>query len=646
MNTPIRRRLVPTAVLFLGALVASTEKTLARDLTFEDRVKAQEAIERVYYSHQVGAMKPFAEAVPPARLELKVRTYLKQSAALERFWRTPVTAEMLGQELLRMASATRMPDRLRELEAALGDDPFLIQETLARPVLVDRLTRNFFATDATLHDKERREADALREDLAQGRLDPRSEHPRRTVVEVARVEAVAGAEGIDAPALAGGKKDPSRIELRPDAFERYRALIPSADGEIGQVQEEREAFAIRAPLSKKEDTLRVATFIVRKQPWDEWWASVKSDLQETVEAVARPDVSLPKIQAERSEVFTDTTCPADETWDSRTLDGLLSPRDSHTTVWTGSVMVVWGGSNGGPLNTGGRYDPATDTWTATSTINAPAARYLHTAVWTGSVMIVWGGHSGKRYFENSGAGGLYEPVADVWTPMAVTTTPKARIAHTAIWTGSRMIVWGGYFLRHESPEPDIHVRTYYLNDGGQYDPDTDSWTAVTTVNAPSARTAHAAVWTGSLMVVWGGGANSYDSTGGRYDPATDTWTSTSMTNAPSARDGGAAVWTGSRMIVWGGGPMTPPEADTTPRPTPGPPRPRGRPRHLASGTPPSGQEPTWSCGVATFCLRVLTTSFFPTPGAGTTPSPTPGPPLRQSMPRPAADAPPSGLEAA
>ena len=44
------------------------------------------------------------------------------------------------------------------------------------------------------------------------------------------------------------------------------------------------------------------------------------------------------------------------------------------------------------LNTGGRYNPSTDSWTATSTTNAPAARYDHTAVWTGSEMIVWGGY--------------------------------------------------------------------------------------------------------------------------------------------------------------------------------------------------------------------------------------------------------------
>jgi hypothetical protein len=55
-------------------------------------------------------------------------------------------------------------------------------------------------------------------------------------------------------------------------------------------------------------------------------------------------------------------------------------------------MLVWGGYDDSGLNlTGGRYDPATDTWAATSTVNAPSARIYHTAVWTGTEMIVWGG---------------------------------------------------------------------------------------------------------------------------------------------------------------------------------------------------------------------------------------------------------------
>ena len=81
----------------------------------------------------------------------------------------------------------------------------------------------------------------------------------------------------------------------------------------------------------------------------------------------------------------------------------------------------------------------------------------------------------------------------------------------------------------------------------------DTWTFTSIPNAPEARTEHTAVWTGSEMIVWGG-VNGFGvfNTGGRYNPSTDTWTATSTTNAPSARAGHTAVWTGSEMIVWGG----------------------------------------------------------------------------------------------
>jgi hypothetical protein len=65
-------------------------------------------------------------------------------------------------------------------------------------------------------------------------------------------------------------------------------------------------------------------------------------------------------------------------------------------------MVVWGGlaSPSTYFNTGGRYNPGTDGWTATNTSNAPSARYAHTAVWTGSEMIVWGGTKRHEQFQH------------------------------------------------------------------------------------------------------------------------------------------------------------------------------------------------------------------------------------------------------
>ena len=61
-----------TAVVSILALTASTAVAHGRELTFADRVAAQKAIERVYYSHQIGVERSFEEAVPRDLLERKV----------------------------------------------------------------------------------------------------------------------------------------------------------------------------------------------------------------------------------------------------------------------------------------------------------------------------------------------------------------------------------------------------------------------------------------------------------------------------------------------------------------------------------------------------------------------------------------------
>ena len=103
-------------------------------------------------------------------------------------------------------------------------------------------------------------------------------------------------------------------------------------------------------------------------------------------------------------------------------------------------MIVWGGWDNSALNTGGRYNPGTNSWTATSLTNAPAARYLHTAVWTGSQMIVWGGNA---FPNNVNTGGRYDPTTNSWIATSIINAPAARTDHTAVWTGNEMIVFGG-----------------------------------------------------------------------------------------------------------------------------------------------------------------------------------------------------------
>ena len=84
-----------------------------------------------------------------AQLENKVAGYLRDSLALEDYWQKPITAEQLQAEMDRMARDTKQPEVLRELFEALGNDPAVIAECLARPVLVERLIADLSVQDET-----------------------------------------------------------------------------------------------------------------------------------------------------------------------------------------------------------------------------------------------------------------------------------------------------------------------------------------------------------------------------------------------------------------------------------------------------------------------------------------------------------------
>jgi hypothetical protein len=68
-----------------------------------------------------------------AEIAKRVANYLRNSQALEDYWRRPITAEQLQAEMDRMAKQTKQPEVLRDLFEALGNDPFVIAECIARP---------------------------------------------------------------------------------------------------------------------------------------------------------------------------------------------------------------------------------------------------------------------------------------------------------------------------------------------------------------------------------------------------------------------------------------------------------------------------------------------------------------------------------
>jgi hypothetical protein len=132
-----------SVMAFFGA--EAPTKVLPRTLSFAERVAYQRAIEDVYWRHRIWPKgnpnpKPSLDAVmSQAQLEKRVEDYLLNSEAVEDYNKEPLSAEQLQAEMDRMAQQTRQPEVLRELFEALGNDPFVIAECLARPVLVEHM---------------------------------------------------------------------------------------------------------------------------------------------------------------------------------------------------------------------------------------------------------------------------------------------------------------------------------------------------------------------------------------------------------------------------------------------------------------------------------------------------------------------------
>ena len=157
------------SVVVLGAssaLARDLSTVQARELTFEDRVKAQKAIEQVYWDHRIWpkenreAKPPLSAVLSDAQIRARVEDYLKKSNVLAETWSRPITAAQLQAEMERMAAQTKAPDVLRELFAALNNDPVLIAETLARQTLAHRLIHNWYTSDDRFHGDVRRKAEA------------------------------------------------------------------------------------------------------------------------------------------------------------------------------------------------------------------------------------------------------------------------------------------------------------------------------------------------------------------------------------------------------------------------------------------------------------------------------------------------------
>jgi hypothetical protein len=239
--------------------------------------------------------------------------------------------------------------------------------------------------------------------------------------------------------------------------------------------------------------------------------------------------------------------------------------------WTGAELLVWGGANtispageyleGRSVSFATRYDSVRDAWSTLNRDGEPTAREYAVDIWTGDKLLIWGGvaQSGDKAWENHQDGALYDPAADRWTAMSTASAPSGRLASQRyVWTGEKLIVWGGVKF---VPGGGFNPSYESLTDGGIYDPSKDAWTPIATSGAPTSGSADL-VWTGQRMIALGR-LDGYTTPGkiefdaASFDPEANVWSPMSAPS-PSIADTveqaqRKLVWTGKELAVFGVG---------------------------------------------------------------------------------------------
>lgn len=196
-----------------------------------------------------------------------------------------------------------------------------------------------------------------------------------------------------------------------------------------------------------------------------------------------------------------------------------------------------------------------------SRVGQPSARKNHTAIrdtypGSGNRVVIWGGYESAPtwpFMAPTNTGGIYDLSTDSWATVSTVNAPSPRAGHSAVWDGERMLIWGGWGASGE-----------LLADGGWYSPATDSWERLEdSLTGGAARAGHTAAWTPQGLVVWGGSKDADAPEGEHWDGTSPRWGRLYTGDAPAIEVSALGTWTGTSLFVWGSRPSTTGYCDAT-----------------------------------------------------------------------------------
>ena len=113
---------------------------------------------------------------------------------------------------------------------------------------------------------------------------------------------------------------------------------------------------------------------------------------------------------------------------------------------------------GFPFNEPWRRSTNQDGVTSLAELDSKLLSRGQATVWTGDSMVVTGGITTTG--RNSGESWVYAPPLSMWYRLAPQRNwaPRARSFHSAVWTGSEVLIFGGscgarHMRRHLAPRP-------------------------------------------------------------------------------------------------------------------------------------------------------------------------------------------------
>lgn len=263
-------------------------------------------------------------------------------------------------------------------------------------------------------------------------------------------------------------------------------------------------------------------------------------------------------------------------WEKIPKDGAPSARTMHSAVWTdeslteaksgtefANSMIIWGGlatapassSSRDPINTGAAYSTDRLQWRAISSEGAPSPRFDHDAIWTGTKMLVWGGFDARSSFVFDG--GLWDAATDTWQPITypwAVSSPRPADAKATVQTATlistkEVLIYGGWA---EDGEGNTIVGGIYAF--GEKDP-AKRWRPIYKTEGWTARTGgHSATFVGKNKVFFFGG---YDESRKKtniasiYDFKANSWEQVEVDPAIVPRAGHTAVYSSHGVIIFG-----------------------------------------------------------------------------------------------